>query len=153
MKKLIYTMIGGLLLGMTISLSHVSLFVTTEAKPYYDKFVSIAKDCGEPINIGELRIEVDYSLTKKEYYAITYTELNLIVIKYNNYMRLSEMQQEQTIIHELGHALLDLRHDDDDLNIMNTYGWIDEKDYIDNYDYYIRKMFIDCKRKEKFIYE
>ena len=126
-------------------MTHNSEMIDEHFKPTFDKFVSIAKECETTIDVGELRIEMDYSTNYEPFYAVTYSLHNLIRVKYINFRKLSESKQEQTIIHELGHATLDLRHDDEDLNLMNTIGFIPQQLYEQEYDYFIRKLFWECK--------
>lgn len=155
LKKLTINTLGGLILFITCQLSHGTATVDNAAKPIYERFLNIATECGVNVNRAELRIEMSYSIPNKHYYAITYTQINLIVINNYAFRYLSENEKEQTIMHELGHALLKLHHDDRGLNLMNAIGFITEKDYRENYDYFIRRLFIDCKKPlmEKFVYE
>lgn len=152
MKTILISILGGLVLAISIQLTHNSVSVDDNVAKYYNKFIAIADKCETTVNKDELRVEIQYNITNKPYYAVTYTELNLVVINYAKFNGLEQTKQEQTIIHELGHALLGLDHNDEDLNLMNTIGFITEQDYVVNYDYYIRKLFEDCKYTGVFVY-
>lgn len=153
-KRILFKLLGGSLLALILLINHASLSDDI-VKSHFNRFMKIAKECEIEVNDSELRIEVDYKHPKNSYYAVTYPTLNLISINYRKYMWLSEIEQEQVILHELGHALLQLDHEDNDLNIMNTKGFIDEKTYSDYYDYFIRKLFKNCNKPlvEKFVHE
>ena len=153
MKTIFNKILGGLILAVSIQLTHNSISIDSSTTEYYNKFITIADKCEKVVNKDELRVEVRYDENSEPYYAVTYTELNLIVINYTKFIKLRKIEQEQTVVHELGHALLKLDHSDRYLNLMNARGFITELDYIVNYDYYIRKLFKGCKYKGKFIYE
>lgn len=150
MHKVINIMINSIILGMALQLNHVAKSIDYSTQPYYDQFMGIAKECGLKLNDAELRIEVNYDKPNKPYYAVAYPLLNTIVVNHYKYQWLPTLYKEQVMLHELGHALLNLPHQDKDLNIMNTKGFIEPEDYITNYDYYVRKLFKTCSKKEKF---
>jgi hypothetical protein len=152
MRSILSSILGGLILGCTIQMNHNTISVDYRLRAYYDQFVAIANKCDVPVNESELRVEMSYDLRQKPYYAITYPFLNTVVVNVYKYRRLPKMYQEQVIFHELGHGLLSLHHDDTDLNIMNTFNFIPEQDFVVRYDYYIRKLFKDCKYKGVFVY-
>jgi hypothetical protein len=145
----------GFVLFLCLGLTHNSEMVDGQFRPVFDKFVKIAKECDNTINTGEVRIEMDYSTNDEPFYAVTYYLSNLIRVKYIHYRRLSPSKQEQTIMHELGHLSLNLRHNDEDLNLMNTKNFIPRELFENEYDYFIRKLFWECKAPltKKFIYE
>ena|ERR1017187_9259095 len=140
---------------LVMCFSHNSQMIEDQYKPYFIKFVEIAKQCEIPINTSELRIETEYNMRKKPYIAVTYVLHDLIRVKYKYYRRLSESEQEQTIMHELGHSLLNLEHDNTSLNIMTSKGFIPKDLFEYEYDYFIRRLFINCKAPlmEKFEYD
>lgn len=146
---------SGFLLYLFLSLTHGTASIDSNYTSYYNTFVKIAKDCKININTSELRIEQSTSL-KKYYIAVCYPFDNLIQV--NNkiwYDKLTENEREQTIFHEMGHCLLKLKHDDQDLNLMNSRGFIKKELYEKEYDYFIRKLFKNCKKNlvEKFNYK
>ena len=151
MKRILYSALSGFLLAMTLQLTHSTVSIEENVQPYYNQFIKIANECEVNVNESELRIEIEHNKDSK-YYAITYHMLNLIVINDRNFSKLSSIKQEQVIFHELGHAMLSLHHEDTDLNLMNTSGFIDRKTYVEYYDYFIRKLFKNCKKPlvEKF---
>lgn len=150
MYKIFNIIINGFILGIVLQMNHGAKTIDFSVQPYYKQFMDIAKDCGVKLNDAELRIEVNYDKPNKPYYAVAYPLLNMVTVNHYKYQWLSSIQQEQVLLHELGHALLNLPHNDDDLNIMNTKGFIKTEDYISNYDYYVRKLFKVCNKKEKF---
>jgi flagellin-specific chaperone FliS len=80
---------------------------------------------------------------------------NTIKINKRSWVALTEIQKEQLIFHELTHCLLDQDHDDLGLNVMNTHGFIYKQLYVEYYDYFIRRLFLECRKPlyEKFKYE
>lgn len=142
----------GLILFLLLLQTHATKSVDDIVRIDYDKFINISKECGELVNDKELRVEVDYTIEYSSYYAIFYPVYNIVTINYYNFIKLSMIHQQQVVFHELGHALLGLPHNDVDLNLMNTLEFIGEKDYKKNYDYYLRKLFVNCKKKGEFVY-
>lgn len=136
----------GFCLYLLLSLTHGAASVDSNFKKYYDRFVTISKECKLPINTTELRIEKSTTLPKY-FIAVCLPSDNLIRVNVKNWeKRLTDNEREQTIFHEMGHCLLNLRHDDSDLNLMNTHGFIEKEMYKENYDYFIRKLFKNCKK-------
>lgn len=116
--------------------------------------IDLAQQCGISYNDVFLRIEMDV-LKNPRYVAVCrYTE-NTIIVSTTIWKRLSIAEREQTILHELGHCLLNQRHDDTETNLMSSVGFMSEKHYVKYYDYLIRRLFKDCKKPlyEKFKYE
>jgi hypothetical protein len=155
MFKLIYkTIINTLLLFTCLSITHVGKTIDPEVKPFFNKFMSILKECQLRVDETTLRMEVNNYVSSK-FVALCYMDDNFIEIKKAAWDRSTDLIKEQTIFHELGHCLLRQQHDEQYLNIMNSKGFIDREEYFANYDYYIRKLFIGCKKDlaTKFIYE
>lgn len=150
-SKILVSILNGIFLGLFIMQTHNGKYIDPRIKRSYDKFIFLSKECGRMVNENDMRIEMESF--KGSYYAMTYPTLNLIVVNSPKFNLLNEYEKEQTIIHELGHAMLKLQHDDKSLNLMNTYDFIEPLDYTMNFDYYVRKLFKDCKRTKEFKYE
>ena len=108
---------------------------------YNKRFELIAKECDIDLNSSSL--EFTKSDRKSHGWCQYYPKA--IKINTTGYTELSRVEKEQLIFHELGHCRLDQPHDDEDLNVMNTVGFIDRQTYIKYYDYFIRKLFVGCK--------
>jgi len=69
--------------------------------------------------------------------SIAYSEVNFCI----NPETRTDSENEATIIHELGHSILQIEgHDDDGLKIMNTHA-MDDKVYVQNRDQLIADLF------------
>ena len=108
---------------------------------YNKRFESIAKECEVDLNSSSLEFT---NLNDRLYGRCQYYP-NVIKISTSGWTELSRTGKEQLIFHEMGHCRLDQPHDDDNLNVMNTVGFIDRQTYIKYYDYFIRKLFVGCK--------
>jgi len=145
-QKLYQILLGAFLCNCCLLVTHDSKSITPEVSVYYDKFVGFAKECRIPINNATLRIEMSTDI-KKEYIAVCSYVENIITVNAKIWERLTETEREQTIFHELGHCLLDQRHDDSNLNVMNTIGFIVEMNYSKYYNYFMRTLFKGCKKE------
>ena len=153
MKHILLTILNGLIIGCTLRISHSSQSIDVIARKSFDKFVSISKECNVSVDYNFTRIEVDYDHPRNQFYAISYSGSNLIVINYARFSRLPDYKQEQVIFHEMGHATLDLRHNDNELDIMNTVGFIDDITYKQYFNFFIHRLFKDCNKAVFIKYE
>jgi hypothetical protein len=127
--------------------------IDSELQPYLNKYISYAKECRVPITDSGLTLSLDK--TKSTTFGYCRTMFNTIKINKRSWVALTEIQKEQLIFHELTHCLLDQDHDDLGLNVMNTHGFIYKQLYVEYYDYFIRRLFLECRKPlyEKFKYE
>jgi hypothetical protein len=153
-NKVTKTLIGSVLLAAFLGQSHETKSIDSNTKKYYNKFMRFAEECKIKVDDSNLRIELNEDIQDR-LIGICYYELNLIDINPRSWKRTDDNIHEQTILHELSHCLLQQKHDDQGLNIMNTKGFIPEDTYHEYYDYFIRRLFKDCKKPltEKFTYE
>jgi len=121
--------------------------------PYLVKYDRYATECKVPKTNGGLSIMFDNIPT--DVWGYCRPGPNSVKLNIRTWHLLTEPQREQLVFHELAHCLLDQEHDDDDLNIMNTAGFIEDDLYSEYYDYFIRRLFINCKKPitDKFKYE
>lgn len=154
LNKIIRTFTRAFCLAFLLGITHEAKGVDTQYMSYYIKFNEISHQCGVNRDTKTLRIETDETM-KYPRVAVCYYYENIIKVNKNVWDRLSVSKREQTLFHEMGHCLLNLKHDDANLNIMNTDGFINEFTYVKNYDYFIRKLFKDCTKPkyEHFVYE
>lgn len=129
--------------------------ITKEVEAYVNTFVQQAKECNVRISDAELRVEMSSLGDVKKYVAICYHFTTLVIINSTFWKLLEPHEQEQTISHELGHCLLKQQHDENGLNIMNAKNFIKKSEYVEQYDYYTRRLFTKCKKPEteKFVYK
>jgi hypothetical protein len=155
MNRILITLLRSLILFIGLSITHEAKSIDTQVMPYYVKFMSIADQCYVKVNDVHLRIEMTKELKPAYWVAVCDYENNLIQVNRKIWDRLTKERKEQTILHELGHCLLNKRHDDTYINIMNASGFIDKDKYIKYYDFYIRRLFNNCRkpRTEEFKYE
>lgn len=115
--------------------------VDSELIPFNNKFERIAKECQVELYDASLK----FASTREKLYGWCRPYSGSVLINSRHWNKLTAVKKEQLIFHELGHCRLDQKHDDDDLNIMNTKGFIDEETYTEYYNYFIRKLFVGCK--------
>lgn len=144
-SKILRTILNSLILVLFLNITHEAKSITSEVSPFYEKFIRISKECGISVNDATLRIEMKKKLGKRIVAVCNYAT-NTIEISSPVWKRLTESEKEQTILHELSHCLLNQRHDDKDLNLMNSLGFIRENLYTENYDYFMRRLFKNCKK-------
>jgi hypothetical protein len=132
-------------------LTHNAPSIELASRPYFDRYIELSKKCGLNLNTAEIRIE--YMDTKIKYQVATCNSSQQIIRLDRRSFRGDDIRREQILFHELTHCLMSQGHNDIDLNIMNTSGFIDNLDYVNNYDMYIRKMFKVCNYKEQIKYE
>lgn len=154
MGKVFNVMLSAFLLNAILLITHETKSIDTQVIPYYNRFMDIADKCMSRVNNETVRIEMTDNINPS-YVAVCFYATNIVQINRKVWNRLSNEKREQTIFHELGHCLLNQSHDDDDLNLMNTYGFVNKQLYVYNYDYFVRKLFKDCSAPlyEKFQYE
>lgn len=136
---------------LLLGISHEAKSIDFQFQPYYDDFMRIANDCKTKVNNPTLRIEMTKKINKQWIAVCSYKD-NIISVNENHWFKLTENERKQTIYHELAHCLLDSRHDDTSLNIMNSKGFVQQQYFSQYYDYFIRRLFKDCKKPlyEKF---
>jgi len=136
------------------SLSHETKSIATQFVPYYNKFIDLSVQCESKVNDVRLKIEMGV-LKNPRHIAICKYNQDVVTVSITHWKRLSIVEREQTILHELGHCLLNQRHDDTEKNLMNSAGFASKRDYVKYYDYLIRRLFKDCRKPlyEKFKYE
>lgn len=137
-----------------LGLTHESKSIDTQGTQYHVKFMNFSEQCNIKVNDVSLRIEMSDQLEDR-FVAICYYQDNLIQVNRKTWKRLNNREKEQTIFHELGHCLLNQRHNDEDLNIMRSVGFIRSHLYEKYYDYFVRRLFIGCEKPlyEKFVYK
>lgn len=120
---------------------------------YLTKFESYAKECKVPLSLAGLTLKLEH--TKSTTFGYCRPWFNTVNINKLSWKKLTEVQREQLIFHELTHCLLDQDHDDLGLNIMNTHGYILKELYIEYYNYFIRRLFQKCEKPlyQSFKYE
>lgn len=155
MNKVICSIMSGFCLYLGLSVTHVAQSIDVQVIPYYKKFMYIANQCKVKPNVASLRIEMTEKLEKSNWVAVCYYQDNLIRINRLTWQRLTKSQREQTIHHELGHCLLNQGHNDTDINLMNSAGFLTTEQFKKYYDYYVRRLFKGCAKPkyEHFIYE
>jgi len=95
--------------------------VHPEIEPYYSAFIQDGKDRGADFSLSSIVLQFDeleggiYGISIKEgnYYA-------KIFIDRSEWDLLNEADRYYTVYHELGHALLDRRHEDHNGSIMSS---------------------------------
>lgn len=116
---------------------------------YSERFQAIAKECNTEVS--------DYSIafteTKEKLYGLCRPVFRKVLINKKHWVKLTTTKKEQLIFHELAHCGLAQEHDDTALNIMNTLGFIPAKIYRKHYDYFIKRLFPDCKTTNTFKYK
>jgi uncharacterized protein YecA (UPF0149 family) len=127
------------LLGLLVSCSKTRIDDSLLA--YNKRFETIAKECDIDLNSSSL----EFTNSDEKLYGWCQYYPNGIKISVRGWSELPRTTKEQLIFHEMGHCRLDQPHDDEDLNVMNTVGFIDRQTYIKYYDYFIRKLFVGCK--------
>lgn len=154
MYKYLQITFTALLLNFMLLISHESKSIDTNFASYYVRFVEIANKCNLPIGNATIRIEMSSTISDK-FIAECYYYENIIRVNKRIWEILPETNREQTLFHEMGHCLLNQRHDDDGLNLMNTIGFVPKEMYEANYDYFIRRLFKECTAPlyEKFEHE
>lgn len=115
--------------------------IDEELVPFNTKFERIAKECKLKPTDSSLK----FSTSREKLYGWCQRFDGEVLINRRNWHTLSTVQKEQLVFHELGHCRLNQDHNDDDLNVMNTGGFIDEETYTEHYNYFIRKLFVGCK--------
>lgn len=115
--------------------------IDEELAPFNTKFERIAKECDIDLKPSSLK----FSTSREKLYGWCQRFGGEVLINRRNWHTLSAVQKEQLVFHELGHCRLNQVHNDDDLNVMNTAGFIDEETYTEYYNYFIRRLFVGCK--------
>lgn len=138
-------------LFLMLLLTHNASSIELAARPYFDRYIELSKKCGLNLNTNEVRIE--YMDTKVKFQVATCNFESQIIRLDRRAFKGDDIHREQIIFHELTHCLMLQGHDDSDLNIMNSDGFIHNLEYVNNYDMYIRKMFKTCSNKEQIKYE
>lgn len=92
-------------------------------EPYYLSFIKEGKDRGYDYSGGFIKITFDAGEDENIYGASKRTGVdNVYVVRINPYKwdKLEEHEKEMIVFHELGHAILKHKHDEDLLSIMKT---------------------------------
>ena len=153
MSYISHRILNAYFLFIMMLISHNASSVVPEVKPFVDRFVSIAKQCEIKVNDETLRVEYNESKEVSAILATCQRAINLVKVNKPVFDSVHNIVREQLIFHELGHCLLHQDHDDNDLNLMNSEGFIEDTAYYNNYNYYIKRLFVGCKADVTFKYE
>ena len=140
------TIVSSFCLYFMLSLSHEAQSIDRNAEPHYRKFLRYAKECQVKVLPIKFRIELG-DINRPGIVGICMPGKSVITLQESRWGTLEKHKQEQLLFHELSHCLLgQLKHDDNGLNIMNTENFIEKDIYTHYYDYFIRRLFVNCKK-------
>lgn len=105
-------------------------FVSDELKPAYDKFIDEGRKRGLDYEGFDIYMTFGDAPGRLGFHNVRFDQLREIVIDETEWYRTNysskatpnyiKWKNEATVMHELGHALLGLKHDDDCESIMST---------------------------------